>query len=99
MIVDLTPQLEAFVREKVDTGRYGDAREVIEDALQLLENRDRIERLQLAIASADAQFANGEYTVWTEHSMQRVLEEAEEEERRGIPVCEDVIQSAGVGRG
>jgi antitoxin ParD1/3/4 len=91
MIVELTPRLEAVIREKVDSGRYASAREVIEDALQLMENRDKVERLRAAIASADAQFANGEYTVWTEHSMQRLLEEAEEEERRGVPICEDVL--------
>lgn len=91
MIVELTPQLESVIRKKVESGRYASASEVLEDALQLMEDRDRIERLRAAIASADAQFANGEYTVWTEHSMQRLLQEAEEEERQGVPICEDVL--------
>lgn len=39
--VNLTPELEALVRAKVDSGRYGSASEVVRDALRLMEIRDQ----------------------------------------------------------
>ena len=39
--VSLTPQLESFVRQKVESGLYGSASEVVREALRLLGERDR----------------------------------------------------------
>lgn len=41
MNVSLTPELEQFVQEKVDSGRYTSASEVVREALRLMEKRDR----------------------------------------------------------
>ena len=41
MNVSLTPQLENFVRQKVESGLYGSASEVVREALRLLGERDR----------------------------------------------------------
>ena len=41
MNISLTPQLEALVKTKVESGLYGSASEVVRDALRLLEERDR----------------------------------------------------------
>ena len=38
--VNLTPELEALVRDKVASGRYSSASEVVRDALRLMEARD-----------------------------------------------------------
>jgi antitoxin ParD1/3/4 len=43
MNVSLTPDLERFVREKVDSGLYNSASEVVREALRLLVARDREE--------------------------------------------------------
>jgi len=40
--VNLTPKLEAMVREKVAGGLYNNASEVVRDALRLMEERDRL---------------------------------------------------------
>ena len=40
MNVSLTPQLEDFVRQKVESGLYGSASEVVREALRLLGERD-----------------------------------------------------------
>lgn len=40
MNVSLTPELERFVHEKVETGRYQTSSEVVRDALRLLQSRD-----------------------------------------------------------
>ncbi|MCU0613100.1 MAG: type II toxin-antitoxin system ParD family antitoxin [Candidatus Eisenbacteria bacterium] len=43
MNVSLTPKLERFVQEKVASGLYASASEVVREALRVLEERDRIE--------------------------------------------------------
>ncbi len=40
MNVSLTPQLESFVRQKVESGLYGSASEVVREALRLLGERE-----------------------------------------------------------
>ena len=47
MNVSLTPQLEDLVQQKVATGLYGSASEVMREALRLLEERDRVHALRL----------------------------------------------------
>jgi len=46
--VSLTPELEALIRERVRSGRYTSASEVVREALRLLEDRDELQRLRLA---------------------------------------------------
>jgi len=47
MNVSLTPELERLVNEKVDSGLYQTASEVVREALRLLKDRDTArERLQ-----------------------------------------------------
>jgi antitoxin ParD1/3/4 len=40
--VNLTPQLEKLVREKVSSGRYNSASEVVREALRLMETEDQL---------------------------------------------------------
>jgi antitoxin ParD1/3/4 len=42
MNVSLTPELEQLVQNKVQTGRYNSASEVVREALRLMEDRDQI---------------------------------------------------------
>jgi antitoxin ParD1/3/4 len=42
MNINLTPELEELVREKVASGRYGSASEVVREALRLMEEKDRL---------------------------------------------------------
>ena len=48
MNVSLTPELEASIHERVRSGRYTSASEVVREALRLLEDRDEIRRARLA---------------------------------------------------
>jgi len=45
--VNLTPELETLVLNKVKTGRYDSASEVVREALRLFEERDHIRQLQI----------------------------------------------------
>jgi antitoxin ParD1/3/4 len=40
MNVSLTPELDRYVSDKVDSGRYTSASEVVREALRLMETRD-----------------------------------------------------------
>jgi len=45
--VNLTPQLEDLVRQKVSSGRYNSASEVVREALRLMESQDQIQAAKL----------------------------------------------------
>ena len=47
MNVSLTPTLEDLVQQKVATGLYNSASEVIREALRLLEERDEMRKMKL----------------------------------------------------
>lgn len=65
MNVSLTPELEALVREKVKSGRFNSANEVVREALRLLQEQDalvqpRHEALMKDIALGVGQMERGE---------------------------------------
>ena len=45
--INLTPQLEKLVRQKVSSGRYNSASEVVREALRLMETQDELRSLRL----------------------------------------------------
>lgn len=49
MNVSLPPELEQFVHAKVKSGQYLSASDVIQEALRLLEERDRLQEIRLEI--------------------------------------------------
>jgi antitoxin ParD1/3/4 len=53
MNVSLTIQLEELVQQKVSSGRYNSASEVIREALRLLEERDELKELKLQALKKD----------------------------------------------
>jgi antitoxin ParD1/3/4 len=46
--ISLTPELERLVDDKVKTGRYASASEVVREGLRLLEEQDETKQLRLA---------------------------------------------------
>lgn len=65
MNVSLTPALEKFVAQKVQSGLYQTASEVIREGLRLLEERDALQQARLddirqAIQDGNAQLVRGE---------------------------------------
>jgi antitoxin ParD1/3/4 len=47
MNVNLTPELEELIHNKVNRGPYASASEVVQEALRLLEERDQDRELQI----------------------------------------------------
>lgn len=90
MAVDLTPQLEAMIREKVQSGKYPDANEVVREASTLLEDRDHHARLRAAVVIGEEQYAAGRVRSWTPDRLDELKREADEEDRQGVPISDDV---------
>ncbi|MSP43294.1 MAG: type II toxin-antitoxin system ParD family antitoxin [Alphaproteobacteria bacterium] len=47
MNINLTPQLETMVRQKVASGLYSSASEVVREALRLMEEQDQLRAVKL----------------------------------------------------
>ena len=47
MNVHLTPELAQLVQEKINSGRYSSASEVVREALRLLEQKDELHAVRL----------------------------------------------------
>jgi antitoxin ParD1/3/4 len=91
MSVVLNPHAEAIVRQRIAAGEYSSPDEVIEDALQALEERDRLIRLRAAIAVGDADFARGKVIPFTDDLMDEIDREAQESIREGAQLSSDVV--------
>ena len=48
MNVNLTPELERLIQDKVASGLYNNQSEVVREALRLLEEQDRLRELHVA---------------------------------------------------
>lgn len=78
MNVSLTPELEKMVGEKVKSGLYNSASEVVRHALRLLREQDdlraaRLEELRRDVAVGAAQLERGEGRTFS--SSQALVEE------------------------
>jgi antitoxin ParD1/3/4 len=47
MNISLTPHLEEMIREKISSGSYNSASEVVREALRLLEQEDQLRALKM----------------------------------------------------
>ena len=73
MNISLTPQLETLIAQKVKSGLYHSASEVVRAALRLLEERDQVqaaklEALRQDIAVAHEQSEHGQATPFDEQA-------------------------------
>lgn len=79
MNVSLTPKLEKMVRDKVESGLYNNASEVIREALRLLDQKDRSSRKLLVdslIQDGNDDLASGRVHPVTPELRQQIHREA-----------------------
>jgi antitoxin ParD1/3/4 len=75
MNVSLTPELERLVNEKVESGLYQTASEVVREALRLLKERDQArEQLRADVRAGFNQLARGEGSVYDKASGRQLAE-------------------------
>lgn len=86
MNVSLTPELEALVQQKVRSGMYSTASEVVRAALRQMDERDRLARLREVVAVGIAQADRGESVEMTDEVWDELDRSADEDERLGQPL-------------
>jgi antitoxin ParD1/3/4 len=75
MNVSLTPELERFVQEKVESGLYQTASEVVREALRLLNERDQARsQLRADVHAGFDQLARGEGRSYDKSSGRQLAE-------------------------
>lgn len=75
MNVSLTPELEQLVNDKVGTGMYQTASEVIREGLRLLRERDlRVEALRRDVRAGFDAVERGEFTEFDDSNMNELAE-------------------------
>ena len=73
MNVSLTPELERLINDKVDTGSYQTASEVIREALRLLKLRDEgLVQLRRDVQAGFDQIERGEFAEYTVRSASKL---------------------------
>jgi antitoxin ParD1/3/4 len=87
MNISLTPELDAYVAQKVQTGMYHSASEVIREGLRLLREQDQIRQARLSQLRQDvdlavAQIENGQYTEYTADTIKDLADEIKSKGRK-----------------
>lgn len=91
MVIQISPESEATIRELVSRWGYDDEEAVVAEALRVLVERDTLERLRALIAVGDEQAARGELVPWTPDFMDRLKRQSVENVRLGKPFKDEVI--------
>lgn len=73
MNINLTPQLEEMVRQKVLSGLYTSASEVVREALRLMDEKDQLRVARLSQLRQDIQegLDSGPAVVWDPDEIKR----------------------------
>ena len=92
MHVNLSPEMEGFIKAKVAGGSYGNATEVIRDAIRRLQDEDtRISAWKAAIAKGDAELDRGEGAAYSPQLMDSLADQATRSMHSGAAVDPDVL--------
>jgi antitoxin ParD1/3/4 len=86
MNVSLTPELECLVNEKVQTGMYQTASEVVREALRLLKEHDevRLRELRETIRVGIDQLERGEYIEYGETNVKALAAAVKDRGRKRL---------------
>ena len=90
MNVSLTPQLEAMIRQRVESGRYNNASEVVREALRLLEEHEKVVHLRSLLAVGLEDERRGDLVEFTQEYEENLSRRVEEKFLRGEEPNPDV---------
>ena len=92
MHVNLSPEMEGFIKNKVSSGFYGNATEVIRDAIRRMQaEENRIASWQDAIKLGDSQLDRGEGITYTQDSLNDITQSAISAMHSSQPISPDVL--------
>ena len=92
MHVNLSPEMQGFIKGKVASGFYGNATEVIRDAIRRMQAEEsRVAAWQAAISKGDEQLDRGEGVAYTRETLEAMTKSAVDAMHRGRPTDPDVL--------
>ena len=92
MHVNLSPEMENFIKSKVVGGFYGNATEVIRDAIRRMQAEEaRFSAWQAAIKKGDEQLERGEIVDYSPELLNDITERAIAAIGSGAPIDPDVL--------
>lgn len=92
MHVNLSAEMESYIKGKVATGFYSNATEVIRDAIRRMQSEEsRVAAWQAAITKGDAQLDRGEGAAYTPELMERMTQSAIATMHNSEPIDPDVL--------
>ena len=92
MHVNLSPEMEGFIKTKVASGFYGNATEVIRDAIRRMQAEEsRVVAWQAALKVGDDQLNRGEGIAYTPETLNDITQSAISAMHSGTPTDADVL--------
>jgi antitoxin ParD1/3/4 len=92
MHVNLSPEMEGFIKSKVSSGFYGNATEVIRDAIRRMQAEEsRVAAWHAAIRKGDEQLDRGEGIAYTAETLDDITRSAISAMHSGQPMDPDVL--------
>ena len=92
MHVNLSPELEGFIKSKVAGGFYGNATEVIRDAIRRMQAEEsRVAAWQASIKLGDDQLDRGEGVAYTPEALKEITQNAIAAMHSGKAMDPDVL--------
>lgn len=83
MVIHVTPEIEADIRQRVESGEYADESELLREALRMLDGRERrLQEIRASLAEAKASIERGEGIEWSPALMEQIEREVAERVRR-----------------
>ena len=92
MHVNFSPEMEGFIKTKVASGFYGNATEVIRDAIRRMQAEEsRVAAWQAAIKQGADQLDRGEGVAYTPETLNDITQSAISTMHSGQPTDADVL--------
>ncbi|MDD5296939.1 MAG: type II toxin-antitoxin system ParD family antitoxin [Rhodocyclaceae bacterium] len=92
MHVNLSSEMEGYIKGKVAGGFYGNATEVIRDAIRRMQTEEaRLSVWQAAIAKGEAQLDRGEGVPYTPELLEAMTQSAIANLHGNVPMDPDVL--------
>ena len=91
MHINLSSEMETFIKGKVSSGFYGNATEVIRDAIRRMQAEEgRLSGWQAALKKGDDELDRGESVPYTAATLDEITQSAKQAMNSGQPMDPDV---------
>jgi antitoxin ParD1/3/4 len=92
MHVNLSEEMESFIRAQVSSGFYGNATEVIRDAIRRMKaETERAGAFRRAVAEGDAELDRGASSVYTRELIEEIAQQTRQNLRSNEPMDPEVL--------